>query len=667
MLKDSLIGITAALLAGSALFFMAAAQGADAEGLDLYEKFAVDPAMTQVAVSPDGKSVAAVQRFSKDGDKFLLIYDAADLAAKPVTLAADPMEIMSFFWANNDRLVVSFRQDVDMLEDIGIETRLVGRRASIDKAGKQWTPLPARKVDRRSEFSKWVHNLLGSSVLSTMRWDDDHILLSYDDNQDGVADAFKVNVATGKAQMVFRNGARLQLDAVDFSGEPRLASEFDDARDAIIYYARLKGQKDWLEIGRTVATPDSVSESYRTLGFYNEDDPNEVWVLSNHDADTAGIFAYDIAERKFKELLFRHPKYDAFGIETKYVEGKGYVPLAFVHNGRSLDRYYFDPEEKALMDAIDAILPNTRNEIASRSLDDGVIVIEADGPRHPRTWYLLRDKSKLDELGKAWPALTEDMLSPVEWVSYKARDGLEIPALVTVPNGEGPFPAVVNPHGGPVARDYWGFDPWSQLLANRGYVVIQPQFRISEGFGRAHLEAGFGKWGLALQDDLEDAAKYLVKRKLADPRRLAIFGWSYGGYAAFVGAARDPNPFQCAISGAGVAELPFFRARLADSGDFLEKAYRPTVDGLNALDMAESVDVPLLVVHGDKDERVPVAESRKFVTQLKKHGKQHKYIELEGANHFFGTIFYRHWMQMFPAMIDWLDNTCGLKNPPGDA
>ena len=223
----------------------------------------------------------------------------------------------------------------------------------------------------------------------------------------------------------------------------------------------------------------------------------------------------------------------------------------------------------------------------------------------------------------------------------------------------------MHPHGGPVARDYWGFDLWPQLLASQGYLVIQPQFRISTGFGREHLEAGFAQWGLALQDDLDDAAQHLVEQKLADPNRLAIFGWSYGGYASFVGAARDPNPYQCAIAGAGVADLPYFRAWLADNGDFSEKAYRPTIGGLNALEMAESVDVPILVIHGDLDERVPVAESRKFVAELKKHGKHHKYIELEGANHFFGTIFYRHWMEMFPAMIDWLDSTCGLKKPSG--
>ena len=628
-----------------------------------YEKFAMDPAMTQVSVSPDGKSLATIQRFAKDGEKYLLIYDATDLTSRPVTLSADPMEIMGFFWANSDRLVVSFRQEVDVLQSMGIHTRQVSRRASIDKAGKEdWVPLPTRRVDRRSDFSKWMQNLQGSTVLSQLRWDDDHILLSYDDDQDGVSDAFRVNVANGRARMVFRNGQRLRLAGVDGDGEPRLASQFDTARDAILYYARLKGQKEWLQIGETIASPGAVSQSFGVVGFFSQENPNEIWVVSNHDADTSGVFAFDIADREYAELLFRHPKYDAIGVRSKYVDGRGHVPVAFLHHGRGTESYYFDPEEKALLEAINAFLPETQNSIVSRSRDDNMIVISSVGPRHPRTWHLLRDKSRIDELGKSMPFLTPDILSPVEWVRYKARDGMEIPALVTIPKGEPPFPAVVHPHGGPVARDRWGFDLWAQLLASRGYIVIQPQFRISQGFGRAHLEAGFGQWGLALQDDLDDAAMYLVARKLADPDRLAIFGWSYGGYAAFVGSARDPNPYQCAISGAGVADLPFFRARLADYGDFMEKAYRTTVDGLNALDLAESVDVPILVVHGKQDERVPVAESRKFIELLEEHGKKHKYIELEGANHFFGTIFYRHWMELFPAMIDWLDNTCGLKN-----
>ena len=288
-------------------------------------------------------------------------------------------------------------------------------------------------------------------------------------------------------------------------------------------------------------------------------------------------------------------------------------------------------------------------------------MVRVDGPRTSASWYLLNRKGEINLLGSSLPGLKPEMLSDVEWTSYTARDGTRIPALVTIPKGEGPFPLVVHPHGGPVARDYWGFDLWAQLLAHHGYLVVQPQFRISQGFGRKHLEAGYGRWGLEMQDDLDDVIGYLEKRGLADPERVAIFGWSYGGYASFVGSFRDPNPYSCAIAGAGVADVPYFRAWLADQGDFAEASYRKTIGGINPLDHVDSVDVPILVIHGDKDERVPVAESRKFVKELKKFNKQHKYIELKGANHFFGTIYYRHWMEMFPAMLDWLDNTCGLQ------
>lgn len=198
------------------------------------------------------------------------------------------------------------------------------------------------------------------------------------------------------------------------------------------------------------------------------------------------------------------------------------------------------------------------------------------------------------------------------------------------------------------------------MLAYHGYLVIQPQFRISQGFGRDHLTAGYAQWGHTMQDDLDDAIPYLAERGIGDPDRVGIFGWSYGGYAAFVGSFRDPNPYHCAISGAGVADIPLFRARVGDGGTFAEKVFRPTMDGINPLDHVASVDIPILVIHGDKDERVPIAESDKFVRQLEEEGKQHEYLVLEGANHFYGTIYYRHWMQMFPKMIHWFDETCGL-------
>ncbi len=647
-------------LAGVCLALPLFAAAQEQQALSGYEAFAQEPAMSSAAVSPDGGHLATLQRFAKDGKQFLLIYDLGDMAKKPVTMGSDRMDIVSAGWANSERLIVRFRQDVDTLQRLGADTRQVSKLATVDRQGKRWLEIPRRRADRRSEFSKTVQQFGGAAVFDRLPKDDDHILIYYDDDQNFVADIFRVNVETGSAQRVAKNSDRITITYLDDDGDPRLATRFDEGSEAIIDLARLKGETDWIEIGRTQANVDSASSIFGAFRLVGPPSSNEFYVLSNHETDTAAIYTYDLETRQFGEMQFMHPQYDATGVRTRLDEERNDVITGFTFTGKGRDVYLLDPKEKALYNAINGILPDTRNSIASRSLDGNTMVIRAEGPRMPPSWYLLKD-GRLDLLGRSMPFLTEEMLADVEWVRYKARDGMEIPALVTVPQGDGPFPLVVLPHGGPVARDYWGFDVWAQLLAFHGYVVIQPQFRISDGFGRKHLEAGYGRWGHEMQDDLEDAIGYLTDRGLGDPGRAAIFGWSYGGYAAFVGSFRDPNPFRCAIAGAGVADLPYFRAWLADSGTLLEKAYRPTVDGLSPLEHVDSVDVPILVIHGDIDERVPVAESRKFVDQLKQYDKQHKYIELEDANHFFGTIYYRHFMQMYPAMIDWLDNTCSLK------
>ena len=648
------------ILAGICLALPLVPVAQEQQALTGIEAFAQEPAMSSASVSPDGKHVATLQRFAKDGKQFLLIYDLGDMAKRPVTLGSDRMDIVSAAWANNERLIVRFRQDVDTLQRLGVDTRQVSKLATVDREGKRWLEIPRRRVDRRSQTAKTIQRWSGASIFDLLPKDDDHILIYYDDDQNFVADIFKVNVETGSAQRVAKNSDRITITYMDDDGDPRLATRFDEGDEAIIELARLKGETDWIEIGRTQANVDAASSVFNAFRLVGPPSSNEFYVLSNHETDTAAIYTFDLETRAFGEMQFMHPRYDATGVRTRLDEDKNDVILGFTFTGKAGDVYLVDPGEKALYDAINGILPDTRNSIVSRSHDGKTMVIRVEGPTMPPSWYLLKG-GRLDLLGRSMPFLTQEMLSDVEWVRYKSRDGMQIPALVTVPRGEGPFPLVVLPHGGPVVRDYWGFDVLAQLIAYHGYVVIQPQFRISSGFGRKHLEAGYGRWGHEMQDDLEDAIGYLADRGLGDPARAAIFGWSYGGYAAFVGSFRDPNPFHCAISMAGVADLPYFRAWLADSGTLLEKAYRPTVDGLSPLEHVDSVDVPILVIHGEDDERVPVAESRKFVAKLKEYDKQHKYIELEGANHFIGTIYYRHYMEMYPAMIDWLDNTCNLK------
>ena len=634
-----------------------------------FENFAQDPAISDVDISPDGKWLSVVRRNSIDGDPFLAVYDAQDLTGEwEQAYGARGMRVSRATWVNDDYMIMTFTQQFDEGED----TYSVSKVASIRRGGSSFTELPQVRFDRRTQgaAADELTRYSGARVISTLPSDDEHIMVSYAASigRDGpIFEIAKVDVASGAIVSSTSTNTRYSGYGVDQDGDIRTASYYDTSTGQQVIVAREKGDDSWIEIGRSGAGLDAVSQSFGILGFPNIDNMNEIFVVSNHESDTAGIYAYDIAKQDFTELLFRHPKYDASGYRTIRDEEnprRQYL-TGFAYDGRGGEVVWIDEAEKAFNENLDEILPNANNDIVSTSRDRSVRVIRSNGPRTPDTYYLYDEaRGGLQLIGKSLPGLTEEALSDMEFVTYNARDGYEIPALVTTPDGEGPFPAIVMPHGGPTARDYWGFDLWAQLFAHHGYAVIQPQYRMSTGFGRKHLEDGFYEWGKLQQDDIDDAGQYLVDEGIADPDRLAIMGWSYGGYSSFVASARDPNPYKCAIPGAGVSDMAQIRAWLYSSGssrDPLAK-YRDTVTGLNPLEMASSVDVPVLIIHGTEDERVPISHSDKFAAALQREGKQFEYIKLDGANHFFGTIHYEHWMEMFPAMIDWLDNTCGLKN-----
>ena len=308
--------------------------------------------------------------------------------------------------------------------------------------------------------------------------------------------------------------------------------------------------------------------------------------------------------------------------------------------------------------SIKALFKGKYVSIRSRSADDNAIVIQTTAAKDPGTYYLLKNKNKLEKIAEKFPLLKPEHLSKVKYISYKARDGRKIPAYVTIPKGKKPYPAVIMPHGGPWVRDVVIYDEWAQLMAHHGYLVIQPQYRGSTGFGLEHWKAADKQWGLAMQDDLDDGMQFLVKKGLADPDRLIMFGWSYGGYAAFAGSMRKNNIYQCTIAGAGVSSLTRIVATLLDNR-FMRESAGPYYKGVSPLETVENVNVPILVIHGDIDQRVPVKQSRLFVDELEELGKDYKYIELDGADHFSSTLYYHHKTEFYSELLNWLDNKCG--------
>ena len=281
------------------------------------------------------------------------------------------------------------------------------------------------------------------------------------------------------------------------------------------------------------------------------------------------------------------------------------------------------------------------------------VIVKVDGPFQPSAFYLLdRSTHKATKIATTYRELTQADLGQVKPYPYKARDGLDIPGYLTLPPGKQPknLPVVIMPHGGPMARDSLGFDWWAQFLANRGYAVLQPNFRGSSGYGEKFLEAGYGQWGLKMQDDVTDGVKKLIADGIADPKRICIVGGSYGGYAALAGAAFTPDLYACAASWAGVSDLgEFLRTRSQDYGrdfamisswsHFIGDRYDDSdkLDAASPAKNAARIKCPILLMHGTADSTVRINQSEIMRRALERAGKKVEFIEFEKETHYMET------------------------------
>ncbi len=625
------------ILAVITLSFTGAVSGAGPAYADRLpiDAFAMRPAIQGVSLSPDGKHLGLLRGRSFNGDYILEIFETRNLNRKPVRIASKVMELTGFYWLNNKRLWIDVRQKAKRGNS---KWRYRSYIINSDGTGN-WTLLP---------------NEGNVSLMKIWRENPKEILLTYDNNDNNIPDVVKYNVNTGKKRTIFRGSNKLPGGFMaDNDGEVRVARGFDINSLTIEYYARLKGSKDWKLVKKN---PGKDRVTFEILGF-DPERPNELFILANNGEDKASIYAMDIATGKYTEKLFGLKSADAYGILASRKPGKSGQLNGFTYITSKYKRIFIDEAEKALYDAVNKLFPHEEAVMISRSDDDNNIVVRVRGPKDAGTYYLLRNKSELSLIGSRFPMIKPEHLSKVKFVRYKARDGLKIPAYITIPKGEAPYPAVIMPHGGPWAQDFPGYDEWAQLLAHHGYLVIQPQFRGSVGFGLAHWKIGDKKWGLEMQDDLDDGMAYLVKKGLADENRMAMFGWSYGGYAAFVASMRENNIYKCTVAGAGVSDMSKISADIFDNF-FSRKVQGPTVKGVSPIEHVDKVNIPIFVIHGDIDQRVNIYHSRAFVKKLKEFNKDYKYTELKGADHFSNTLFYDHKKIFYSELIDWLDNKC---------
>jgi cephalosporin-C deacetylase-like acetyl esterase len=317
--------------------------------------------------------------------------------------------------------------------------------------------------------------------------------------------------------------------------------------------------------------------------------------------------------------------------------------------GDAQRRVWIDKSLSAKEASLARAFPGKPVSIQGRSRDGKRVLARVSGPVSAPTYYLVDDTTRKAEMvGESYPRLTEASLGEVRALTYTARDGAKIPAYLTLPPGGGgkDLPLVVLPHGGPQARDDFDFDWWAQFLASRGYAVLQPQFRGSTGFGDAHRRAGYREWGGIMQHDVTDGVKHLISQGVARADRICIVGASYGGYAALAGAAFTPELYRCAVSVAGVSDLPAFigyvEKRSADGDesdavsywtDHIGPKLDPNVAKASPAKAAAAVQAEVLLIHGIDDTVVPLSQSVIMQKALEEEGKAVKLLKLLGEDH----------------------------------
>jgi dienelactone hydrolase len=639
------------------------------------------PVMTGFEISPDGKHMLAIE--SNGDTRNILVWKLPDLSAKPTVIGSKSMQIGSASFLKNDLLQVSLRQPYDLRTDRLTKT-FISKLMFTDLEGKNWVEPMASAEIARSAGAKLQESLSNPSVLNRMVADPDHVVLE-NDSRGETRDVFRYNVRTGTATRLLRLGEtddRVWVNSVGFPwAKSRLGTDGGGAYIAIDM--RTSGG-EWTEHFRSYVKNRDVVD---VIGLGTN--ANTAIIQSNVGQEFSSLFEYDIPSKKIGPKLFEHKFFDAVGVRSLAIDD---APSSdgfdgYVYEGISgRDVHWEKPEIEAVIRGIAqslglketkqklvSVVGNQQAEISTFG-DVAIQLVQrvagaspmylfrVSGSTYPIEHYLLRDQ-KLQLLAKERPVLDRAALGSARFIHYPSRDGLNIPAYLDVPSeklcGPGPYAAVIHPHGGPWSRDSGGYDNsgWVSLMVTQCHVVLRPQFRGSAGWGRSLWFAGDREWGQKMQDDKDDGAKWLVSEKLANPKRIAMFGFSYGGYAAFAAAVRPNDIYKCAISGAGVADIekifsnfytnPFFRDR-----------QEATIRGLNPVQYASDIKIPIMVYHGDRDQIVPVIQSDMFVDRAKKSSQRVDYHVLKDYAH--GPAWTRQTMtEQLTLIRDYFKSGCG--------
>ncbi|RZF60974.1 S9 family peptidase [Sphingomonas populi] len=584
------------------------------------EAFATLPFIEAPQLSPDGTRLAA--RIAVHGKQRLAIIPLAD---KSKTASIDPgkQDLNGWQWVNDQWLVVSVGKSQSVEGDDFYVTRAI----SVSADGKKLIPLGVDPLGQHADDILWTAHDGSPHMLIAMQ-------RSIYEGSDFWPEVRDFDVSTGRSKLVVHSTDTVMNWYADGAGVVRYGVGYADQSRSYRALYRDQPTASFRVIERAKGAGNSLDNNPAL--FLPE--PGKALAIHDDAEGFSTIYPLDLKTMTRGAPLYAVPGYD---LDSLLTSDDGTQMIGARYTDTYQHTHWTDPVLAAIQADFDKALGNRRGQIVSWSRDRSRLLVKVASASIPGSYYLYEPKEGvLHLLVQINNQLAGKQLAPVKTITYKARDGLEIHAILTLPAGRmaKDLPLILMPHGGPIARDDESWDWWAQFLANRGYAVLQPNYRGSSGYGTKFTDLGKGQWGLAMQDDLTDAVAWATHEGLADAKRVCIVGGSYGGYAALRAAQRDKGVYRCAVSFAGVSDMP---GMIRYDGAFLNggrsKDYfrerSPDLTAVSPANFAADFSIPVLLMHGDDDRTVPVKQSRLMVSRLKAAGKTYRYVEQPGGDH----------------------------------
>lgn len=572
--------------------------------------FFKNPEKVSYTISPNGKYIAYLAPWEKRMNIFVQQRGSED--AKRITAFTD-RDIMTCFWGNDD--IILFAKDKDGDENFHLYS--VGINGGIEK---DITPFENVRCN----------------IIDELYDSETDILIELNNRVPEVFDVYRLNYQTGELEMVVQNPGNISSWICDHEGIVRAAVSTDGVNTSILYR---QNDKEDFKVVLTTNFKDTLRPLFFTF------DNKHVYAASNLARDKSAIIKFDLSSAKEMEVIYENREVDvnllAYSKKRKVLTSAVYVTW-------KRERKFFDAESEELFRTLESKLKGYEITIADLNKNEDVFIVRTYSDRSMGSYYIFdKNTGDLQKLTDVSPWINENEMCEMKHLIYNSRDDLEIHAYLTLPIGIEPknLPVVINPHGGPWHRDEWGYNPEVQFLANRGYAVLQMNFRGSTGYGRKFWEASFMQWGKTMQDDITDGVEWLIKQGIADPKRIAIYGASYGGYAALAGLVFTPDLYSAGVDYVGVSNLFTFMESIPPYWKpYLEMLYEmvgnPVKDkeymrNASPVFHVDKIKSPLLIAQGRQDPRVNVKESDQMVEALEKRGIDVPYMVKDNEGHGF--------------------------------